>query len=192
MIESKRCSRCELVQPVENFNRRGQRAWQNLCRPCQAQATAERLAAEPARKAAYYQANKQRWKSHAELTERQREIKRERSRRWRAENPERFKQQLDDWRARNPERFNALSRQRTARKRGNGVYKILKRDLRRLYLKPCIYCGKRENITLDHVVPIARGGVHGIGNLAPACKPCNSSKRDKTVMEWRMGKAPTA
>ncbi|WP_431863023.1 HNH endonuclease [Microbacterium algeriense] len=39
---------------------------------------------------------------------------------------------------------------------------------------------------LDHVMPIARGGSHSIGNLTAACARCNLSKGALTVMEWRM------
>jgi 5-methylcytosine-specific restriction endonuclease McrA len=39
----------------------------------------------------------------------------------------------------------------------------------------CVYCGgPAEHI--DHVVPLARGGAHAIGNLLPACAECNKSK----------------
>lgn len=53
--------------------------------------------------------------------------------------------------------------------------------LRRRYLKPgtrCTYCGAPAT-ELDHVIPWSRGGTTEPGNLAPACKPCNSRKRDR-------------
>lgn len=53
--------------------------------------------------------------------------------------------------------------------------------------KPCIYCGERAD-TIDHVVPLVRGGTNYEGNLAPCCKPCNSRKGGLTVAEWRTGK----
>jgi len=51
--------------------------------------------------------------------------------------------------------------------------------------KKCVYCGSERDITVDHVVPIARGGSHEMGNLAACCAECNSSKGDKTVEEWK-------
>jgi 5-methylcytosine-specific restriction endonuclease McrA len=48
----------------------------------------------------------------------------------------------------------------------------------------CQYCGGPAN-TLDHVIPLSRGGPHAIGNVVPACKPCNSRKRHRTPQEWR-------
>jgi hypothetical protein len=52
---------------------------------------------------------------------------------------------------------------------------------------PCAYCSA-PSTTIDHVLPISRGGTNYIGNLVPCCKPCNSSKCDLTLTEWRYGK----
>lgn len=51
---------------------------------------------------------------------------------------------------------------------------IIMRDGSRCYL-----CGSdlpRQAITLDHVIPLARGGAHAEDNLRVACRPCNSRK----------------
>lgn len=51
----------------------------------------------------------------------------------------------------------------------------------------CAYCpGSCE--TIDHVVPLSRGGTNYEGNLVPCCKRCNSSKSDLLLIEWRLGK----
>ena len=50
---------------------------------------------------------------------------------------------------------------------------------------PCQYCGQRGGrLECDHIVPVAKGGQHGLDNLATACFACNRSKRDKTLDEW--------
>jgi 5-methylcytosine-specific restriction endonuclease McrA len=51
----------------------------------------------------------------------------------------------------------------------------------------CHYCGRDTppgELTMDHVVPIARGGRSTKGNLVPACKECNTAKRQLLAMEW--------
>ncbi len=51
----------------------------------------------------------------------------------------------------------------------------------------CHYCGKTtkpKELTLDHVVPIARGGRSTKGNCVPACKKCNNNKKNLLPMEW--------
>lgn len=50
----------------------------------------------------------------------------------------------------------------------------------------CQYCGERgKKLECDHVIPVARGGLHDDDNLVTACFTCNRSKRDKLVSEWR-------
>ena len=48
----------------------------------------------------------------------------------------------------------------------------------------CRYCGGPAN-TVDHVVPVERGGSHDPLNLVAACSRCNESKGAKTLDEWR-------
>lgn len=49
----------------------------------------------------------------------------------------------------------------------------------------CQYCKERGGkLECDHVVPVAKGGVHAISNLVTACFSCNRAKRDKLVTEW--------
>jgi hypothetical protein len=39
--------------------------------------------------------------------------------------------------------------------------------------------------TVDHVVARSSGGEDVPGNVVPCCPPCNSSKRDRPLREWR-------
>jgi len=48
----------------------------------------------------------------------------------------------------------------------------------------CIYCGKRENLSYDHLIPVSRGGPDIPDNVVMACRGCNSSKGDKGIYEW--------
>ncbi|CAL0317129.1 unnamed protein product [Lupinus luteus] len=50
----------------------------------------------------------------------------------------------------------------------------------------CQYCSSRENLTVDHVVPIALGGEWKWENLVTACVKCNSKKGHKTLEEAKM------
>ena len=52
----------------------------------------------------------------------------------------------------------------------------------------CHYCGVHfaaGDLTLDHVLPLARGGRSTRGNCVPACKECNTRKRDLLPTEWQ-------
>lgn len=50
----------------------------------------------------------------------------------------------------------------------------------------CQYCGKRDRLTIDHVVPKSRGGRDTWENLVSACVPCNNKKGDRTPDEASM------
>ena len=50
---------------------------------------------------------------------------------------------------------------------------VLKRDNHR-----CQYCGSNKHLTLDHVIPVSKGGEHKWNNVVTACEPCNQRKRD--------------
>lgn len=58
---------------------------------------------------------------------------------------------------------------------------------RRLAKGVCHYCNRRTPttaLTMDHVVPIARGGRSVKSNVVPACKECNNAKKQLLPMEW--------
>ena len=52
----------------------------------------------------------------------------------------------------------------------------------------CTYCGNQfdaNELEMDHIVPLMRGGPHRLANITPACSPCNTSKRDRPLLfEW--------
>ena len=51
----------------------------------------------------------------------------------------------------------------------------------------CYYCHKPfkpSDLTMDHIVPLARGGKTKKGNVAPACKTCNNKKKYLLPLEW--------
>ena len=51
----------------------------------------------------------------------------------------------------------------------------------------CHWCGglfPPEELSMDHVVPLARRGKSTRGNLVPACKECNTRKKYLLPVEW--------
>ena len=58
---------------------------------------------------------------------------------------------------------------------------------RRIAAGRCEYCGRlvgARSLTLDHVVPLIRGGKSVRANIVPACKDCNSAKQSLLPWEW--------
>jgi 5-methylcytosine-specific restriction endonuclease McrA len=52
----------------------------------------------------------------------------------------------------------------------------------------CFYCDcsliEKKVRTVDHIIPLSRGGKHCVDNLVPCCRKCNSSKHNKLFTEW--------
>lgn len=51
----------------------------------------------------------------------------------------------------------------------------------------CYYCGRHvdpKELTMDHIVPLIRGGKSTRGNLVAACKDCNNKKKYLLPLEW--------
>lgn len=52
--------------------------------------------------------------------------------------------------------------------------KIFERD------QVCLKCGTSKNLTIDHVVPISKGGTNDLDNLQTLCRKCNVEKGSDT------------
>ena len=58
---------------------------------------------------------------------------------------------------------------------------LRKEDLKILFKRygyRCALCYCRENLTIDHIIPLTKGGTNGIPNLQILCLDCNLRKRD--------------
>ena len=52
----------------------------------------------------------------------------------------------------------------------------------------CYYCRRvvgHRALTMDHIVPLGRGGRSRRGNVVPACKDCNNRKKALVPVEWQ-------
>lgn len=61
-----------------------------------------------------------------------------------------------------------------------GYKKVLKKLLHKYKFK-CVFCGNKENLTIDHIIPVSKGGSDDEDNLQILCKSCNSKKGAKIV-----------
>lgn len=101
--------------------------------------------------------------------------------RWRENNKDYFYSYVRQWRKDNKEIVQVWCNNRNSRKRLNGgILKIQEwRDMKREYNFRCRICFLKEpkiKLTIDHIVPISKGGLNTIDNIQPLCVSCNSKK----------------
>ena len=48
----------------------------------------------------------------------------------------------------------------------------------------CAYCGAKDGLEQEHIIPVNDGGTYKIGNIVPSCRSCNASKGIKNVDSW--------
>lgn len=144
----------------------------------------ERLADE---KAEWYRANRERVLARVKANS---EMNRERILAYQAEyyaaNTEKVKATVSAYRKANPEKKQHFENTRRARKAGNGGAHTLveRQDKFDSIGNVCFYCGQDGKLSIDHVLPLARGGTNDIENILPACKSCNSRKHTRTGQEF--------
>lgn len=113
---------------------------------------------------------------------------------WKENNKESRRQADKEWTQNNPERTRERGRRRRARKYNavkNASIDVTHKDielLKQTFNESCVYCGSTEKLTIDHVIPLARGGTHELKNLLPCCRSCNSSKNCSPIQSWYQSK----
>lgn len=107
-----------------------------------------------------------------------------------ANNKDKLSQKNRLWREQNPDK-DAEVRTRAYIKRRileKGVTNTLTAKewtaILNLFGNSCAYCGSKDSITRDHVVPLSKGGGMEEKNVIPACRKCNCSKHNKDIIEW--------
>lgn len=108
------------------------------------------------------------------------------------------RQRIEDWFATDPTgarlaRVEASQRRRAQKAGSRDSVGVSRRDWERLvrrYDGCCAYCGERAPLQRDHIIPIARGGRHAIGNILPSCAKCNAVKKAKLLAVWKYRGAP--
>ncbi len=102
-------------------------------------------------------------------------------------NRERMLAENAAWARVNRDAITVKDAKRVAKKRaapGRGVTTLQWKEALRDSLGLCAYCNLPRRLTMDHIDPLVRGGAHDPENIAAACKPCNSAKKDKTLIVW--------
>lgn len=90
---------------------------------------------------------------------------------------------LKSWRTRNPDKSkNQTQKRRFLKENQLGHFEpwywevicYLAKDL-------CLVCKKKGSLTMDHIKPLSKGGLHDVQNIQPLCQSCNSQKGTKEI-----------
>lgn len=166
------CTGCQQVKPLTCFDKGGNSNDGRMPR-CKGCRKAERVP-NKAKRAAYNAAH--------------REVHSAKQRERRARNPEHHNVWYRAWYAgKGRPIMRANNSKRRALKKGSqGSYTAHEwKQLCEQHGNTCARCGCSGPLTVDHIVPLTKGGSNFLSNLQPLCRPCNSSKGNREVVDYR-------
>jgi 5-methylcytosine-specific restriction endonuclease McrA len=171
-MSERACVRCATVKPLALFAKGARKdGTHSYCLDCMSEYKRKRYAANPEpereRCRAYNKANPS--------------VPREAMRRLRERDPVGQRERVRAWRSENPDRTSVYDAKKRAIRRGASkggtVTAAQWSEIKRKHRHCCAYCGQKpKRLTMDHIIPLARGGKHEPDNIAPACATCNSRK----------------
>ena len=202
MVLEKRCSKCGETKPASEFHKhcRSKDGLRWQCKVCTAAANKQWREVNVEQNAAICKrwaqtnpekcaaAQKRYRHAHPGLVAAY-------NKQYRRENPEKCTASQRQWRMANPDynkRWSEENLEKRAatqqRRRACRVDATIENfDIMEVWRRDgnvCSYCGSTEDLTIDHIVPIAGGGAHSLDNLCIACRSCNCSKGTKDLDEW--------
>lgn len=84
------------------------------------------------------------------------------------------------WKKRNKDKVCLYSHRRRVLIRVAGEYNIEDwRNIKRAFSFKCAICKKKKKLTVDHIIPVSKGGSNVRENIQPLCLSCNASKGNK-------------
>lgn len=93
-----------------------------------------------------------------------------------------------DWKAKHPEKAKEYGAKRRARRAGAPVNDLTAAHWQEILAEhnwTCVYClYQGDDLTMDHSLPLSRGGSHTKSNIVPACAHCNKRKGAQTPAEF--------
>ena len=110
------------------------------------------------------------------------ESERARSIKYRTEHAVECGKRTRTWSRLHPEKIIAYKHKRKALEHSGGEFSAIqwKELCERFYYK-CVSCGESKPLTVDHIVPLSKGGTNDIENIQPLCLSCNSRKHTNTI-----------
>lgn len=134
----------------------------------------------------YYKDNTEKKKEYSKWWQKENPDKvKERNKRWEQRNPEKVAERHKRWSLQNPEKRRVISKNSNYKRKRSVSGKFTSDEWIELcgrYDNKCLCCGRQDAVlTVDHVIPISKGGSNIIDNIQPLCLSCNSKKHVKII-----------
>lgn len=175
------CSECKIDKPLTDFspNKNGLYGKQSKCRSCHTKK---------------YDNSDNRKKYKKEWQIKNKDIANEATKRWRNRNPDKAKSSKRIWAKNNPDkvRLHKLAHKHKRRLLLNDGRRndLTSKQIEALLLQypACMLCDSSKDITIEHFVPITRGGENTLDNVGVFCNSCNGTKGNRNICEfmWRL------
>lgn len=184
---SKVCTKCQGDLPLDSFGlcKRGKFGRKSECKGCLAKKEEARRAKDPGA----YREYKRRWWAEHPGTPEQKKKSALKARTWYSRNKTRRAVTFKAWVASNKEAYREIQRRYLVKNpvhiRRAAHWNAVERTLTEVewaetlayFNHACAYCLRSDvKLTMDHLVPVSKGGPHTQDNVVPACKSCNSRK----------------
>jgi 5-methylcytosine-specific restriction endonuclease McrA len=113
-----------------------------------------------------------------------------RAKKWSKENPLKMTVCRFNWRRNNPLKIKeySISRRKLGIPNIKDLQKVYELNIIKYGTLTCVLCEKPIAFgedSIEHLLPLTRGGTNELENLGIAHKKCNFSKNNKTMEEWK-------
>jgi len=193
--DHKVCPKCDVDKALTDFRvkARGLYGRSSWCLECEGKAS--KAYVNGPQREEILERRRDQWASTSRSNEQKREAA-ERARSWYRTNQKRHRQSNALWIAANPIAFRKIQKRYQVKSPGWTRRAAYMARVEKTLTAPewlrilewfdhkCAYCFAETKLTMDHVIPVSKGGPHTAENVVPACKSCNSTKHARPI--WVM------
>lgn len=189
VMETKRCPKCQETKPIEEFNKDkttkdGYYCW---CRECHTNAVVK---CKKEHREQYLEYQKKYRGEHSEYHKKYYERNRDQilkvNRKYQKEHPEQNRAKnakyLKTEKGKASQAGKDFKRRSRLKTCLNDFTLLQWEQIKKDQNYTCLHCGKQEpaiKLTMDHIIPVSKGGHHTASNIQGLCLSCNSKKRTK-------------